>query len=291
MIFHFVDTTSSKPSVTHVIPKGNYVGGVTSLGNDVFVVRRKDKQIEVYDAVTFTLQRCLTVPHLGSRVFGLAVCPRNKCIYASDCDNSSVHRVELSGSNAVMKWSVAREPAGLTVNRAQNLLVVSRDESKLQEFTTHGTLLRNIQMSSGTGSPLDAIDLPTGQFVVSYYGSFHGVCVVDTTGAVIRSYGGQRGSRLTEMNHPAGLAVDKHGNILVADQANNRLLVLDGSLTSAHEMSVSVDGGLNYPFGLWYDKSRGRLYIGEWGEVQLTEWGGGRVIVIDHLKDFNTSQI
>jgi len=283
MIFHFVDTTSSKPSVTHVIPKGNYVGGVTSLGNDVFVVRRKDKQIEVYDAVTFTLQRCLTVPHLGSRVFGLAVCPRNKCIYASDCDNSSVHRVELSGSNAVMKWSVAREPAGLTVNRAQNLLVVSRDESKLQEFTTHGTLLRNIQMSSGTGSPLDAIDLPTGQFVVSYYGSFHGVCVVDTTGAVIRSYGGQRGSRLTEMNHPAGLAVDKHGNILVADQANNRLLVLDGSLTSAHEMSVSVDGGLNYPFGLWYDKSRGRLYIGE--------WSGGRVIVIDHLKDFNTSQI
>ena len=180
MIFHFVDTTSSKPSVTHVIPKGNYVGGVTSLGNDVFVVRYKDKQIVVYDAVTFTLQRCLAVPQLGPRAFGLAVCSSNKCLYASDCDNSSVHRVELSGSNAVMKWSTARQPVGLTVNRAQNLLVVSFDESKLQEFTTHGTLLRNIQLSSGTGNPWDVTDLPSGQFVVSCRGSFHGVCLVDT---------------------------------------------------------------------------------------------------------------
>jgi len=59
-----------------------------------------------------------------------------------------------------------------------------------------------------------------------------------------------------KMNWPAGLAVDKHGNILVADQLNNRLLVLDRSLTSAHETSMSVDGGLNCPRSLRYDKSR-----------------------------------
>jgi len=40
---------------------------------------------------------------------------------------------------------------------------------------------------------------------------------------------------------------------------------------------LSVDGGLSDPYSLWYDKSRGRLYVGE------TE---GRVIVIDHMKDF-----
>ena len=88
---------------------------------------------------------------------------------------------------------------------------------------------------------------------------------------------------MTQMNDPRGLAVDRHGNILVADMSNNRLLVIDRSLTSAHEMSVSVDGGLTGAVSLWYDESRGRLYIGE--------FGGGRVIVIDHLKDFNTSQV
>jgi len=154
-----VDMTSSEPAVTHIMPEGNSVGGVTSLGNDVFVVRYPtSQQIEVYDAVTFTLQRWLAVPQLGSLSRGLAVCPSNKCIYASDWDNNSVHRVELSGSNAVMKWSVASMPAGLSVNRAQNLLVVSRGERKLQEFTTHGTLLQNIELPSHIGSPWHAID-------------------------------------------------------------------------------------------------------------------------------------
>ena len=100
-------------------------------------------------------------------------------------------------------------------------------------------------------------------------------------GAVVRSYGGQPGSQLTQMSYPAGLAVDRDGRVLVADQFNNRLLVIDQSLSSAHEMSVCVDGGLQYPGSLWYDQSRRRLYIVEWGAV------GGRVIVIDNLKDFS----
>jgi len=115
-MLHFVDTTPSRPAVTHVIPKGKPV---------VFVVRFVCPQIEIYDAVTFTLLRCLAVPGLGLHPFGLAVCPSNISLYASDSDNDGVHSVELSDSNAVMKWSVARQPAGLTVNRAQNLLVVA----------------------------------------------------------------------------------------------------------------------------------------------------------------------
>jgi len=267
--------------VTHILSVKNLVGGVTSLGDDVFVVRcGNNQQIEVYNATTFTLQRRLAVPGLGSLAWGLAVCPVNNCLYATDSDNSSIHRVELSGSNAVMKWSVARDPAGLTVNRAQNLLVVSYGENKLQEFTTVGTLLQNIQLQSDAAGPWRAIDLKNGQFVVSCP-QMHDVCLVDRKGAVVRSYRGQTGSQMMSMKYPGGLAIDKHGNILVADQKNDRLLVLDSSLTSAHEMSVSVDGGLRSPGRLWYDKSRGRLYIGD----------RARLIVIDHLKDFTTSQV
>jgi len=284
-MLYFVDTTPSQPAVTHVIPKGKPVGGVTSLGDDVFVLRcSTSQQIEVYDAATFKLQRCLAVPGLGIWTYGLAVCPVNNCLYASDWDNSSVHRVELSGSNAVMKWYVARQPRGLTVNRAQNLLVVSLDENKLQEFTTVGTLVQNIQLQSdAAGHPGHAIDMGNGQFVVSHHKPLYEVCLVDRTGAVVRRYRGQTGSQMMKMNYPAGLAVDKHGNIIVAEQWNNSLLVLDSSLSSAHEMSLSVQGGLMGPCSLWYDKSRGRLYIGE--------LGGGRVIVIDQLKDFTASHV
>jgi len=282
-----VDMTSREPTLTHVIPGRKPVGGVTSLGDDVFVMRRNSRQIEVYDAVTFTLRRCLAVPQLGLQHYGLAVCPSNKCLYASDWDNNSVHRVELTGSNAVMQWSVARRPTGLTVNRAQNLLVVSHSECKLQEFTTHGTLLSNVQLQLHNGRPWHAIDLTNGQFVVSFRGPMHGVRLVGDKGAVIASHGGQRGglSSLTEMNHPAHLAVDKHGNILVADELNHRMVVLNRSLSSVHHHKMPYGGYPNNPYSIWHDKSRDRLYIGD--------CGGGRVIVIDSVKDFSkpTSQI
>jgi len=255
---------------------------VTLLGDDVFVVRFPTEQkIEVYDTKTFTLQRHITVPGLGSSSYGLAACPHNNCLYASDWSNDSVHRVELSGNNAVMKWSVSRRPVGLSVNSEHNLLVVSRGERKLQIFTTHGTLLQNIQLQADIGCPWHAVQLPTGQFLVSHSGSLHRVCLLGVDGAVVRSYGGQKGSQLARMNEPEGLAVDREGRILVADRYNNRLLVIDQSLSSAHEMSVCVDGGLNRPYSLWFDQSRRRLYIGEYAE--------GRVIVIDNLKDFRSS--
>ena len=299
IMMYFVDmTTSSAHTVTHVIPADAPVTAVTSLGDDVFVVRNdkstqsqgwlagwfgsNSQQIEVYDAVTFTLQRRLSVPGLGHS-FGLAACASNKCLYASDFNNGRVHRVELSGSNAVTKWFVGRTPAGLTVNSAKNVLVVIRDERKIQQFTTHGTPLQTIQLQPDVECPLQVVELSNGQFVISHTGIRHRVCLLDVNGAVVRSYGGTPGSNLTKMNWPVGLAVDEDENILVADAKNNRLLVLDRSLTSAREMSVSVDGGLDGPYSLWYDKSRGRLYIGESSRC--------RVIIIDRLKDFAASQV
>jgi len=278
-----LDPNSSSPTVIHVIPGGNQVGGVASLGDDVFVVRWHSQQkIEVYDAKTLRLQRHITVPGLGDHSFGLAACPHNNCVYASDCNNS-VHRVELSGSNEVMKWSV-RDPAGLSVSE-QNLLVVSYSERKLEIFTSNGTLLKDIQLQADIEYPRHAVQLPTGQFLVSHFSSssLHRVCLVGVDGAVVRSYGGQEGSQLTQMNEPEGLAVDGEGRVLVADYYNDRLLVIDQSLSSAHEMSVCVDGGLEDPYTLWYDQSRRRLCIGE--------WRGERVIVIDNMKDFSLSQL
>ena len=260
------------------------VSAVTSLGDDVFVVREESdlKEVEVYDAVTLTLQRRLPVPGLGNFPRGLAACARDRCLCVSNFDYSYVHRVDLSGSNAVMKWSVARCPVGLSLNDADNVLVVSRLECRLQEFTTRGALLRNIQLQADIERPQYVIQLSVDRFVVSHDGSLHRVCLVDENGSVVRSYGGHVSFGL---NHPRGLASDRHGNVLVADMGNGRLLVLAGTLTSANEMSVSVDavGALTAPRSLWYDKTRRRLYVGEQGRCSL--------VVVDRLTDFNASQV
>jgi len=116
----------STPTMSHVIPSQGRGGlcAVMTLGDDVFVVRgNSQQQVEVHDAVTLTLQRHITVRGLGRNPCGLTACPNNNCLHMSDW-SSNIHRVQLSSSNAVKKWSVTSSPAGLSVNVAQNLVVV-----------------------------------------------------------------------------------------------------------------------------------------------------------------------
>ena len=274
---------STTPTLTHVIPSQGRDGvtAVTSLGDDVFVARWNSQQVEVYDAVTLTLQRRLTVTGLGECPLGLAACPSNNCLYASD--SQSVHRVELSGSNAVKKWSVASSPRGLSVNNVHNLIVACRHANKLQEYTTHGSLVREICLQAGVTEPYHAIQLSTGDYVVSQCTSFGNfslwtssadVIVVGVDEQVVCSYGQSQTSDVGHMNNAWGLAVTKNDDILVADTDNHRILSINSSLGSIQELALSVDGGIKQPRGLCLDESRGRLYIGECG-------GKGRVLVFD----------
>jgi len=277
---------SSTPIVTHVIPSqgGGGVCAVTSLGDDVFVVRHNSQQVEVYDAETLTLQRHIAVHGLGWS-YGLVACPNNNCLYASDWTNN-INRVELSGSNAVKKWSVAGHPAGLSVNIAHNLVVACNGANKLQEYTTHGYLVREICLQSGMTSPWHAIQLSTGDYVVSQNTSPGVVSVVGVDrrviysqwtspgvrvgvdGQLIHSYGQPETSDVGQMKYPTSLAMTKNDDILVADQDNHRIVSINRSTGCVQELALSVDSGILRPFGLCLDELRDRLYVGEGGGQQ-----------------------
>jgi len=269
---------SSVPTLTHVIPPQGRgcVWAVTSLDNDVFVARftSHSQQVEVYDAVTFTLQRNITVQGLGGCT-GITACARNKCLYLSDLDNTSVHRVELSGSNAV-KWSVASQPRGLSVNIAHNLVVTCIGANKLQEYTTHGSLVKEICLQAGVTAPWHGIQLSTGDYVVSQHTLPGVVNVVGVDGQAVHSYGQSQTSDVGHMS-PTNLAVTKNDDILVADDGNNRILSINRSTGCVQELTLSVDGGIQCPVGLCLDESRGRLYVGENG-------GQHRVLVVDGVR-------
>jgi len=251
------------------------VTAVTSLGNEVFVLREmSQQQVEVYDASTFTLQRNITVPGLGILSCGLAACAHYKCLYVSDYN--SIHRAELSGSNAVKKWSVGSGPAGLSVNKEHNVVVACWAAPKIQEYTTHGALVREISLKqAGVTSPWHAVQLSTGDYVVSEWKS--SVIVVGIDGRVVRRYCPSPSSDVGEMNHLSGLAVTRNDDILVADACNNRILLVNSSLSSARKLALPVDDGIQSPLGLCLDESRGRIYVGENG-------GNYRVLVFDGVR-------
>jgi len=271
----------SAPRLTHIIPSaaGNTgpVAAVTSLGDEVFVTRLESQQVEVYDATTCTFQRRIWIPGLGVHhggAYGLAACAHYQCLYASDLLQNRIHRAELTGKNAVKELSVASAARGLSVNKAHNVVVTCLEAMKIQEYTTHGTLVREIDLQNTVTAPWHAVQLSTGDYVVSHSTSPGEVIVVGVDGRVVRRC---RPSDLGQMKYPKSLAVTKNGDIFVADSNNKRILSLNSSLNCAHKLALPVRGGIQWPHGLCLDESRGRLYIGEGG-------GQYRVLVFDGVR-------
>jgi len=270
-------TAGVKSKLTHVIQGGKAVNAVTSLGDDVFVMRFDSRQVEVYDARTFTLQRQLTV-HRFYSLTGLAACAHHQCLYVSDYNQDIVQRAELSGSQAVKQWSVASGPRGLSVNKAHNVVMACYGADKIQEYTTHGALVREISLEqAGVTNPWHAVQLSTGDYVVSEHTSPRAVSVVGVDGQLVCRYLTSETSNVGQMSSPTSLAVTENDDILVADTDNKRILLINRSLSSARELALPVDGGIQWPWGLCLDESRGRLYVGEDG-------GSCQVLVFDGVR-------
>ena len=122
-------------------------------------------------------------------------------------------------------------------------------------------------------SPWHAVQLSSGDYVVSQWTCVPGVVsVVGVDGQVRHSYGQSQTSDVGQMKCPAGLAVTKNDDIIVADEDNNRILSMNSSSSSVQQLALPVDDGIKQPRGLCLDESRGRLYVGEWG-------GSPRVLV------------
>ena len=110
--------------VVHTFPEAEPVGGVTSLDNELFVLRNKAKdQVEVYDATTYSLLRQLTVPGLKG-LTDMTSCKHHRCLYISDHISKCVHRVELQGN--ATNWPVNDEPCCISVTSQFTVLVTCR---------------------------------------------------------------------------------------------------------------------------------------------------------------------
>ena len=80
--------------VVHTLPEGPSVFGVTSLGDEVFVLRNKGSdEVEVYDVITYRLLRCITVQNLCGMT-DMTACERYHCVYIGDDIAMRIHRVD-----------------------------------------------------------------------------------------------------------------------------------------------------------------------------------------------------
>ena len=271
----------TEEQLVHKLPEGLPVAGVTSLEDEVYLLRGKDvDHVEVYNAINYRLLRCLSVPN--ARSFNdMTSCKHFLCLYIADPGVDCVHRLDLQGKAA--QWPVNDEPWGLSVNADHNVIVMCRTVHKIKEFSSRGDILREVTLPDDVHNSLHSIQLTNGQFIVCHGSNrrgapIHRVCKISKDGCqVLESHGEQGGSSIGQYDVPRHLAVDDNEFVFVVDLGNRRVTLLSPTLEYKRQV-VACDQVQGRPERLHLDAQRRRLYVAdnEWKDGKFT---ASRVVV------------
>jgi len=266
--------------VVHTLPEGQPVHCVTSLDNEIFLLRLKGRdEVEVYDVITYRLQRCLTVRN-SRACSDMTSCEHYHCLYIGDHKVRCVHRLEPQVQGAATHWPVNDVPFGLSVNAAHNLIVTCPGVRKIKEFSSHGDLRRVLTLPDDVINPWHTIQSRSGQFIVCHGlrdDPIHRVCMISADGRhIVHSHGGQHGSDIGQYDVPFHLAVDNSEFVYVVDMINRRVTLLSPTLSYIRQV-VSSDKLTGWPTRLYLDVQRRRLYVTD-NELK-DNYIAGRVVV------------
>jgi len=199
----------------------------------------------------------------------------------------------FSGDNGPATQATLKVPAGITFDKAGNLYICDRENHRVRKVNTKGIITtvagNGTAGFSGDNGPATKaqLNLPSG-LVVDSKGNLYisdrsnnRIRVVDTQG-IIRTFAGTgddgyHGDNMpalkATLDRPFGLAMDKKGNLYIADRGNNRIRKIDGS---GMITTVAGDGGFYFigdngpayrasiagPTGVAVDDS-GNIYIAD----------------------------
>jgi len=236
------------------------VRGVTLLYDVVYIVFSQSSTIVRFSATTHQRLRNIDIKGLKAP-WDIVACERTGQVYVGDL--ACVWRVSSDGRD-IKHWlpkssSGTFKPWTLSVTSTR-LLVTSHETHQLIQFDAVGYELRRVHLLTMSLPPWHAVESPTGTFIVSLYNEQlkqGQVVEVNTGGEVLRQFSG---SRLPSVDFTQRVAVDSHGNILVADHNNRRILLLDAHLF-LRRVIIDEHQLLKQPRRLCYRERSGRLLV------------------------------
>lgn len=130
-----------------------------------------------------------------------------------------------------------------------------RRPSNLDVYGPHAELIHSIRLPDAVLDPCHAVETSEGTYLVSHGEKLshrHSVTEITWDGRVLRSYGGPLGQRPRELDRPRYLTVGVHGNVLIADYGNNRIVMLDSGLNFADVLLRKDEDGIKNPLRICF---------------------------------------
>ena len=263
--------------LSNTLPGGNAVLAIAILNCEVFVLREETSELKVYDSVKLQMKRRLAVMKLIDPS-SMASSPKYNCLYIAEGYTSNsdarVHRVNMKGKTIIWPLKNGKHyPHGMTVaSDGENIIILHvPSPCTLSEYTTYGKFVRVISLQEDIICPKWAMQLFNRLFIVCH-GNSHWdvdplsrVCIVDDSGHIVRSCGGQPGSSVGQLNDPCHLDQDKFGDVVVADKKNQRICLFSSSLTYIRELVSLPDTKRPswQPDSVCLDEMNGRLFVSD----------------------------
>jgi len=245
------------------------VPGVTQLHDVVYIVCYQSSTISRFNATTHQQLTDIVVEYLRSPR-DIVACERTSQVYVADYGRC-IWRVSSDGEDieCFLPKSDTFTPYTLSVTSTR-LLVTPLSTRQLIQFDAVGDELRRVQLPDYM-VPCHAVESPTGTFIVSHDNKQlrqDQVSEVNTGGEVLRQFSRSHLSLFSLTQH---VAVDSHGNILVADhdQYNRRILLLDAQLTLRRVVVDQHQLNDKEPRRLCYKEQSGQLLVGSWKGVAV----------------------
>ncbi len=225
--------------------------------------------------------------HFLQKPMGVAVDSKG-LVYVSDLDANNIRVIDFVNKTMAMYSRKAQIglPIGLAFDSKDMLYVAEAYGKQVLVFNSDHEVVRSIGAGEFGKPTFLAVDEKRGRLYVSDVVKSE-VFVFDlSSGEKLFSFGG-RGGEKGKLYGPQGIAIDKDGNIFVAEQFNTRIQVFDGEGKHLYMFGRRGDKAFQFegPRGLAFD-SEGNLFVAEARKAALlvfqsdgtplTAIGGGR---------------
>ncbi len=213
-------------------------------------------------------------------------------LYIADAGDHRIRRISaggvittVAGTGFPTKTDL-NLPYGVAVDSSGNVFVADLGNNRVRRIDSNGNAST---AAANLPSPRNVLSDAAGNVYIAEF-SGHRIVRLDPTGAMttiagtgVSGSGGDGGpALLAQLSYPAGMAVDRAGNLYIADSGNHKIRKVSAAGVITTVLGTGVGGSasaaqLNTPTGVAVDPS-GTLYIADSGNQRIRRLTASGVI-------------